>query len=140
LEQPAQPQAIFLMIQKEVAQRIVAKKGRQSILSVSIQYYATAKIMFTVDKKAFFPVPKVDSAIIKIIPAKKFNKENDKNFFRIVKAGFSAKRKTLLNNLSSSLQLDKNSVEEKLKTLGISPIARAQELDIADWQKLVKML
>jgi len=96
--------------------------------------------MFTVDKKAFFPVPKVDSAIIKIIPAKKFNKENDKNFFRIVKAGFSAKRKTLLNNLSSSLQLDKNSVEEKLKTLGISPIARAQELDIADWQKLVKML
>jgi len=140
LEQPAQPQAFFLMIQKEVAQRIVAKKGRQSILSVSIQYYATAKIMFTVDKKAFFPVPKVDSAIIKIIPAKKFNKENDKNFFRIVKAGFSAKRKTLLNNLSSSLQLDKNSVEEKLKTLGISPIARAQELDIADWQKLVKML
>ena len=64
----------------------------------------------------------------------------DKDFFRIVKAGFSAKRKTLLNNLSSSLQLDKNSVEEKLKTLGISPIARAQELDIADWQKLVKML
>lgn len=157
LEQPAQPQAIFLMIQKEVAERIVAspseipadgrdakrisrgKKGQMSILSVSIQYYATAEIMFTVDKKAFFPVPKVDSALIKIIPAKKFDKDQDKDFFRIVKAGFSAKRKTLLNNLSSSLQLDKNSVEEKLKTIGISPIARAQELDVEDWKKLTTL-
>ncbi len=136
LEQPAQPQTILLMIQKEVAQRIVAKKGQMSILSVSIQYYAAAEIMFTVDKKAFFPVPKVDSAIIKIVPTKKFDKEKDRNFFRIVKAGFSAKRKTLLNNLASSLQLEKNMVEEKLKTIGISPIARAQELAVEDWQKL----
>lgn len=139
LEQAAQPQEIILMIQKEVAERIVAQPGQHSILSVSVQYYASAEIMFEVSRLAFSPVPKIDSAVIKIIPTKKFNKETDKAFFKIVKAGFSAKRKTLLNNLSNSLQLDKTIVEEKLKTLGLDPRARAQELSVEDWKKLVQI-
>ena len=139
LEQANQPTEIILMIQKEVAERIVAPKGQMSILAVSVQYYAAAEIIFDVNRNSFSPAPKVDSAVIKIIPNKKFDKEADKKFFRIVKAGFSAKRKTLLNNLTSSLQLDKNFVEEKLKTVGISPTARAQELDIENWKKLTKI-
>ncbi|MFA7208657.1 MAG: 16S rRNA (adenine(1518)-N(6)/adenine(1519)-N(6))-dimethyltransferase RsmA [Parcubacteria group bacterium] len=136
LEQTIQPEEIILMIQKEVAERIVAGPGQGSILSVSVQYYATAEIMFAVGKQAFFPVPKVDSAVIKIIPTRKFDKDQDKAFFRIVKAGFSAKRKTLLNNLSNSLQLDKSAVEEKLQSLGIAPTARAQELSLEKWKEI----
>ncbi|MDZ4385385.1 MAG: 16S rRNA (adenine(1518)-N(6)/adenine(1519)-N(6))-dimethyltransferase RsmA [Candidatus Moranbacteria bacterium] len=136
LEQAVQPQEMILMVQKEVAERIVAGPGQGSILSVSVQYYATTEIIFKVSKQAFFPIPKVDSAVIKIIPTKKFDKEADKVFFRIVKAGFAAKRKTLLNNLSNSLQLDKNIVEEKLQTLGIAPTARAQELSLEKWKEV----
>lgn len=139
LEQEIQPQEIFLMIQKEVAERIVAKAGKMSILTVSVQYYAQAEIMFFVSKNSFSPVPKVDSAIIKIVPNKKFEKEIDKKFFRVVKAGFSAKRKTLINNLSASLQLEKNFVAEKLKTAGLQPTVRAQELKISDWKRLVEI-
>jgi 16S rRNA (adenine1518-N6/adenine1519-N6)-dimethyltransferase len=140
LEQEIQPQEIILMIQKEVAQRIVAQPGQNSILSISVQYYASTEIMFEVSKLAFSPVPKVDSAVIKIIPTKKFDKDSDKAFFKIVKAGFSAKRKTLLNNLSNSLQLDKTIMEEKFKTLGFDPRARAQELSVENWKRLVKTL
>jgi len=136
LEQALQPQEMILMIQKEVAERIVAGPGQGSILSVSVQYYAAAEIIFEVGKQAFFPVPKVDSAVIKIIPTKKFDKEADKVFFRIVKAGFAAKRKTLLNNLSNSLQLDKNIVEKKLQALGIAPTTRAQELSLEKWKEV----
>lgn len=137
LEQTYQPKEILLMVQKEVAERIVSKRGQMSILSISVQYYATAEILFEVSKTSFFPVPKIDSAIIKITPNRKFNKEIDKKFFRLVKAGFSAKRKTLANNIANSLQLDKQTVSEKLKALSISENARAQELDITDWQRLV---
>ncbi|KKR21844.1 MAG: Ribosomal RNA small subunit methyltransferase A [Candidatus Moranbacteria bacterium GW2011_GWA2_39_41] len=139
LEQENQPKKILLMIQKEVAERIVASKGQMSILSISVQYYGMAEILFRVNKEAFFPVPKVDSAVIKITPNRKFNKELDKKFFRLVKAGFSAKRKTLANNLANSLQLDKDLVSEKLKALSLNENARAQELDIADWQRLAEI-
>ena len=140
LEQEIQPQEILLMIQKEVAERIVAKAGKMSILAVSVQSYAQAEILFSVSKNSFSPIPKVDSAVIKITPNKKFEKEIDKKFFRIVKAGFSAKRKTLLNNLTSSLQLEKNLVEEKIETAGLQPTVRAQELSIKDWKKLAAIL
>lgn len=140
LEQEKQPQEIFLMIQKEVAERIVAKAGKMSILAVSVQYYAQAEIMFAVSKNSFSPAPKVDSAVIRIKPNKKFEKEIDRKFFRVVKAGFSAKRKTLLNNLASSLQLEKNLVEEKIKTAGLQPTVRAQELSIDDWKILSSLL
>lgn len=139
LEQTIQPKELLLLIQKEVAERIVATKGKMSILAVSVQYYGLAEIMFEVNKNSFSPVPKVDSAVIKIIPQNKFDKDTDKKFFRVVKAGFSAKRKTLLNNLASSLQLDKKVVEEKLKTVPLSGTARAQELSIEEWKILSRL-
>lgn len=134
---------IILMVQKEVAERIVAEAGKMSILAVSVQYYAEAEYLFTVPRTAFDPAPKVDSAIIKISRNKEqgiISKEENKKFFRMVKAGFAAKRKTLANNLSNSFQLDKNEVEKKLVTLGFSANTRAQELTVTDWKKLLEVL
>lgn len=144
LETKYPPREMLLMVQKEVAERVVAKPGEMSILAVSVQYYAEAKFLFTVFKESFDPKPKVDSAIIKIThnlqPATDNKKEEIRKFFRIMKAGFSAKRKTLINNLSASLQLDKKTVEEKLGAIGFSPNVRAQELGVEDWRKLTDLL
>jgi 16S rRNA (adenine1518-N6/adenine1519-N6)-dimethyltransferase len=142
LETKYPPTEMVVMVQKEVAERIVAKKGAMSILAVSVQYYAKAEFLFTVFKQSFEPMPKVDSAILKITRNKKQetnNKEETKKFFRIVKSGFSAKRKTLINNLSNGLQIEKKVVEEKLVSLGFSPNTRAQELGVEDWRKLAEL-
>lgn len=145
LEAELLPAEMILMAQKEVAERITAKAGNMSILAVSVQYYADAKILFEVGKENFDPVPKVDSAVIRITPSppaplpKKGEGDYGKEFFRIVKAGFSAKRKTLVNNLANSLHLDKNTVEEKIKTVPLSGTVRAQELSVEDWKKLTKL-
>jgi 16S rRNA (adenine1518-N6/adenine1519-N6)-dimethyltransferase len=146
LETKYPPIEMILMVQKEVAERICAKAGKLSILALSVQYYATPELLFTVPKTAFFPVPEVDSAVIRItrsLPTLKLrqaSKDEIKKFFSLVKAGFSAKRKTLVNNLSTSLQLEKTVVEEKLKQIGITPNQRAQELNLDDWKKLVELL
>ncbi|MFA7319290.1 MAG: 16S rRNA (adenine(1518)-N(6)/adenine(1519)-N(6))-dimethyltransferase RsmA [Parcubacteria group bacterium] len=137
LETKYPPQEMLLMVQREVAERICASAGQMSILSVSVQYYATPKILFHVDRKSFWPVPAVDSAVIRIVPAgKNPDKKEIDNFFRTVKAGFGAKRKTLSNNLSASLRLDKKIIGEKLKTANLAPTIRAQELSIKDWKDL----
>lgn len=134
---------IILMVQKEVAERIVAQKGEMSILAVSVQYYAAAEVLFTVSRSAFDPAPEIDSAVIRIIKnnkQEKITKEETKKFFRIVKAGFSAKRKTLVNNLSNSLQFDKKKIEDKLLSIGFMANTRAQEMGVEDWQKLTDLL
>lgn len=132
---------MILMVQKEVAERIVALPGQMSILAVSVQYYADAEILFEVGKENFDPVPEVDSCVIKITKHKlqNTNKIQRTDFFKIVRAGFSAKRKTLINNLANSLHLDKNVVEKEIKKVGLSPTVRAQELSMEDWKKLTKL-
>ncbi|KKQ53043.1 MAG: Ribosomal RNA small subunit methyltransferase A [Parcubacteria group bacterium GW2011_GWD2_38_11] len=143
LETKIPPSEVIFMVQKEVAERICAKPGAISILAVSVQYYAKAEFLFTVFKESFEPVPKVDSAIIKITHNSQLttdNKEKTKKFFRVVKSGFSAKRKTLINNLSNGLQIDKKEIEEKLGSIGFSPSVRAQELGVEDWKKLADRL
>lgn len=149
LETRYPPTEMILMVQKEVAQRICGKPGNMSILAVSVQYYAKPELLFYVPKTAFWPVPEVDSAVIRITHNayretrslereawRTQDKEIKKKFFRVVKAGFCAKRKTLLNNLSSSFHSDKKTVEEKIKKAGIDPGTRAQELSVEDWKKL----
>ncbi len=141
LETKYPPSEMILMVQKEVAERICASAGEMSILAVAVQYYAQPEYLFTVPREAFDPAPKVESAVIKIVISNQQSviskKEESKKFFRIVRAGFSAKRKTLANNLASSLQLDKKTVEEKLAEKGFSKSVRAQELGVEDWKKLV---
>lgn len=143
LETRYPPQEMILMVQKEVAQRITAKPGEMSILAVSVQYYAKAEILFEVPRRFFDPVPQVDSAVIKIAVGHEpsvTDKEKTRKFFKIIRAGFSAKRKTLANNLAASLQLDKKEIEQKIESLGFSRNARAQELSVDDWKSLAGML
>lgn len=148
LETRFPPKEMILMVQKEVAERICSKPGQMSILAVSVQYYAKPELLFYVPKAAFWPMPEVDSAVIHItcnLPTgqagmKHVTKSDARNFFRIVKAGFCAKRKLLINNLSSSFYLDKKEVEEKIKKAGINPNSRAQELSVKDWKNIANEL
>lgn len=141
LESENPPSEMILMVQKEVAERIVAEKGKMSILAVSVQYYAKPELLFTVNKKSFYPVPEVDSAVIRIVTSNMGYVASDerKQFFRVVRAGFCAKRKTLANNLSNSFHLDKKEVEKKMEELGFASNVRAQELSVEDWKKLAKI-
>lgn len=143
LETTYPPKEIYLLVQKEVAERIVASPGAMSVLAVSVQYYADARYLFTVCKESFYPVPKVESAVVKIVlndQEESVNTDAAKRFFKVVRAGFSAKRKTLANNLAASLQLDKKSIEDGLAEMGFSKAVRAQELSVQDWKKLAKKL
>ncbi|EKE18935.1 MAG: dimethyladenosine transferase [uncultured bacterium] len=143
LETKIPPREVILMVQKEVAERITAKAGAMSILAVSVQYYGKSEYLFSVSKESFDPVPKVDSAIIRITHNMEHGEKNaveTKKFFRIVKAGFSAKRKTLVNNLSNGLQIEKIEIEEKLISLGFSKNTRAQELSVNDWKNVAKLI
>ena len=127
-----QPERMILMVQHEVAKRIVARDEKKSILSISVKAYGEPKIIAKVDKRYFSPSPKVDSAIIAIknISRKIFkeNSINEKRFWEIVKAGFAHKRKKLSSNL-------KNERISAIKTLGNK---RAEELTLEDWIMLAK--
>ena len=135
------PTSLVLMLQKEVAQRIVAAPPDMSILAVSVQYYATAEIIREVKAGNFWPEPRVDSAIIKIIVKEhNFSPETDKKFFQIVKVGFSAKRKMLKNNLAGGLHLAPEIIKSALVKVGFSERIRAEDLSVEDWQKLFAAL
>jgi len=137
------PKLMVLMLQKEVAERIVAKPGKMSLLAVSVQFYAKPEIMQIVSAENFWPSPEVDSAIIKITPhPTPFNpplsggRDNEKDFFRLVKFGFSAKRKMLKNNLAASFKISQDEAESKIVKAGLNSKIRAQELSVDDWLKL----
>ena len=135
LESKNPPKEIILMIQKEVAERICAKAGDMSLLAVSVQFYAEAKIISSVSKNCFWPAPKIDSAIIKIIPFAKPD-INPEDFFKVVKAGFSHPRKQLLGNLSGELNLTKEKTTQWLSKNNIDTKQRAETLSIQDWKNL----
>lgn len=140
LETSAYPESIVILAQKEVAQRICAKAGKLSILALSVQIFGEPEIVSFVGKNSFFPVPEVDSAILRITNIKK--SETDEfygKFFRIIKIGFSAKRKKLSRNLSAGFQLNMDEVGKKLEKIGIGPNARAQELSLEQWKKLMEV-
>ena len=141
LESDIQPELIVLLTQKEVAERICAKPGKLSVLALSVQIYGDPEIVDYVNKSSFYPEPKVDSAILKIKNIKKnFPDEHYKNLFRIIKIGFSSKRKKLANNLSAGLHIGKTQSEELFAKAGINLNARAQELGLEDWRKLVEII
>ncbi len=135
-----QPQSLTLMVQKEVAERLSARPGSMSLLSVMAQYYATVEKKLSVPKEVFEPVPKVDSAVVHIVPKRRYDSENDRKVFRLVRAGFAARRKTLANNLATSLVLPRETVEKALQMFGLRTDIRAQALSIEDWGNLSKVL
>ena len=134
------PSIAVLLVQKEVAERIAAGAGNMSILSVSVQIFAEAKLDIEVPRQFFTPPPKVDSQVVVLRTRNNplITPEDQRDFFRIVKAGFSAKRKKLRSSLSGGLGIDKGVAEELLKNAGISPDARAEDLAIEDWKRLLK--
>jgi len=140
LESKYPPEEMVLIVQKEVAQRICSKPPKMNILAVSVQFYAKPKIISYISRKSFWPSPKVDSAIIKIVPQKKYKDIDIDLFFKVVKAGFAHPRKQLANNLSKMLKLDKKEISSLLLKNDVQPTQRAETLTINNWIQLTKML
>lgn len=134
------PRAIVLLIQREVAERLAAKPGNMSILAVSAQIFAHVRLGDVVPAELFTPPPKVDSqvVILEMRDQPLVEASLEKQFFRMVKAGFVAKRKKLRSSLASGLHMSKPDVEALLKKHGISPDNRAEDLTIEDWLALTR--
>jgi 16S rRNA (adenine1518-N6/adenine1519-N6)-dimethyltransferase len=132
------PKSVTLLIQKEVAERIVASPGDMSILSVSAQFYYDVELGEVVPSQLFSPPPKVDSQVVHMLrkPSGAHPKVDTALLFRVVKAGFAGRRKTLLNSLSAGLHIDKAKARQILEASGTAPGTRSQELSIDQWVKL----
>lgn len=135
------PRTIVLLIQKEVAERLAATPGDMSILAVSAQIYAEVELSDVVPAEYFTPPPKVDSQVVVLHMRKEplIQPAEEKQFFRIVKAGFSAKRKKLRSSIASGLHLSKADAEVLLVKAGISPEDRAEALSLDDWVRLSRL-
>jgi 16S rRNA (adenine1518-N6/adenine1519-N6)-dimethyltransferase len=141
LESENPPQCIVVMVQQEVAERIVAAPGDMSLLAVSIQFYGRPRIIEQVPASAFYPVPKVDSAILRIDVNPQHSQnlqtsltlEERDRFFRVVQVGFSEKRKQVHNSLSRGLHRKDEDVRAWLATASIDPSRRAETLSIEEW-------
>ena len=142
LEMPHGPDRVVLTLQAEVVDRIVAKAGEMSLLALSVQVYGAARRMAGIPAGAFFPAPQVDSAVLRIdrhlqpaIPA-----ELLPAFFRLARAGFQQRRKQLRNALASAVGQPAAAVTRMLAHASVRPEARAQELTLADWERLARVL
>ncbi len=136
LETKFQPESMTLLIQKEVAERVIAKNGKESLLSLSVKAFGRPSIVRTVGRGAFSPQPNVDSAILNIknISQKNLNGVNSKLFFKIIHAGFAHKRKQLLSNLASLYP--KEHLVAVFKKNHLDPQVRAEDLPLETWIKI----
>lgn len=142
--------SITVMVQKEAATRLTAELGTREVgaITVAVRYYSEPKILFNVSKGSFMPVPKVDSSVIRLdihkgigANSKDDNDEiNRDDFFRVVKASFAQRRKTLLNSLSSGLAIDKQEVRAILGKAGIRENMRAEQLAMNDFKEIAKQI
>jgi len=130
------PSLLVLMVQKEVATRIVARDGKESILSLSVKAYATPTIVMNVARGNFFPIPNVDSAVLKLSNVKNPfpDKAVENRFFEVVKAGFAQKRKKLISNLEAVAE--KEFWQKKFAELDLEENTRAEDVPLEMWIKL----
>jgi 16S rRNA (adenine1518-N6/adenine1519-N6)-dimethyltransferase len=142
LEAAQRPAVAVVMVQKEVAERVCAEPGDLSLLAVSVQFYAAPKIVHRVPAGAFYPVPKVDSAVLRldVHPEPVVSDVAPERFFRVARAGFGQKRKQLANSLSANLPRAKTEVQAALQAAGIDPSRRAETLSLAEWGALCHTL
>lgn len=146
LTSPEPPQSMTLLVQKEVAERIVARNNKESILSLSVKIYGEPKLVAKVPARFFSPKPKVDSAILHIADISKDSFEqqssaslfSEEKFFKIVKTGFAQKRKKLVNNLAALAP--KEEVLKIFKDLDIEENVRAEDVHLEKWKEIVKLL
>ena len=140
LEDKLPIEAITVMVQKEAAQRLCAKVGTRdsSAITVAVNYYSEPNLLFHVSAGSFMPAPKVDSAVIRLdIGGKpRVETKDEKMFFKVVKAAFAQRRKTVVNSISSSLSIEKAKVEEALANSGVSKTARAEQLTLEDFANI----
>jgi len=133
------PQGV-LMVQKEVAMRICSVPGDRdwSPLSIAVQLYSDVKILFHLKPTSFFPQPQVDSSVIRIVflPEPKVSVPDEKLFFKVVRSAFGQRRKTMLNSLSSNLDLPKKEIDLILNKKGIDPQRRAETLSLNEFANL----
>ena len=136
--------AITVMVQKEAAARICAAPGSRNAgaLSAAVSYYAVPQILFPVSRGSFMPAPEVDSAVIRldIRPQPAVSPVDEALFFKVIRAGFSQRRKTLSNSLSSGLGLAKDQTSAALQQAGLRPSARAEELTLEDFCRLTSQI
>lgn len=140
LEADPAPRRLVVMVQREVARRMVGGSGRESVLSLSIGAYGVPELLFDVPSTAFWPEPDVQSAVVRIDrrdePAVGLPPDRMARFFLLVRAGFAEPRKQLHNGLRSALGLSRDQTLALLGAAGIDPALRAQHLDLDDWMRL----
>lgn len=139
LEDRLPVKTITVMVQKEAAQRLSAAPGSRdsSAITVAVSYYAEAQTLFGVSAGSFMPAPKVDSAVIQLTLREPSMKPRDEAaMFKVIRAAFAQRRKTVLNSLSSSLGLDKSAVSDILVSVGVDPSARAERLTLDDFIRI----
>jgi 16S rRNA (adenine1518-N6/adenine1519-N6)-dimethyltransferase len=138
LEASLKPQIMVVMVQKEVAEAIVAEPGGMSVLSISVQFYGQPEIVSRVPARCFYPAPEVDSAILKVTlyPKPAVDVADEAGFFRLVRAGFTTPRKQLCNSLTQGLGWPKAEVLSLLARVDIAPQRRAETLALGEWGQL----
>jgi 16S rRNA (adenine1518-N6/adenine1519-N6)-dimethyltransferase len=134
------PFSMVLLLQKEVAERITARPGQMSLLAFSVQLYAEPEIIEFVPKEHFWPEPKVDSSLVRIRYRPDPLLADEKALFRLVKIGFSSRRRMLKHNLAAGEHIRPAEAKEILEKAGFSPTVRAQELAVEDWIRLLSYL
>jgi 16S rRNA (adenine1518-N6/adenine1519-N6)-dimethyltransferase len=142
LEGEVRPARIVLMVQEEVAQRIVARPGDMSLLAVSVQFYGKPRIVARIRAAVFYPRPKVDSAVVQIDLSQEAQPAQGMCdvdlFFKLARAGFSQRRKQLRNALASGLERPPDEIAAVLQQAGIAPQRRAETLSMQEWVALTQ--
>jgi 16S rRNA (adenine1518-N6/adenine1519-N6)-dimethyltransferase len=140
LEAKPAPRRLVVMVQAEVAESIVAEPGAMSLLSVAVQLYGEPRLLFRVPPSAFYPPPKVRSAVVRIevAPGLRVAVEDTEAFFRMARAGFSARRKQLRNALAHGLRIDQATASELLAAAKVDATLRAQALPLEGWAALAR--
>jgi len=138
LQSDCRPCEMVILVQKEVAEKIVGKTGK-SVITIETQVFGKPEVVAIVKAASFYPAPKVDSAILRInvyakplIPEKKL-----KDFFRLVHQGYSQKRKKLRNTLAAAWHIEPTEAETRIKKAGLDPNLRPEDVAIGDWMKLI---
>ena len=135
LENRLNIKAITVMVQKEAATRLTAELGTRDVgaVTVAVRYYSEPKLLFNVSRGSFMPSPNVDSAVIRLDIKNEKKVDDEKHFFKVVRAAFSQRRKTLSNSLSSGLSMDKKIITEAIKSAGLSESIRPEQLSMEDF-------
>lgn len=132
------PSLLIFLVQKEVAEKVCARTGDHTMLSLQVQIFGKPSIVSQVSKSSFFPQPKVDSAILKIETYDQPLIQNTELFFKLISKAFSQRRKTLLNSLNTFQNHNKEQIANLFSQTKLDPGLRPQELEISDWQKLTE--